>query len=50
MRERWAYVASAVERVVEAAVSQFDEVVLDLLALGKLPRINEVRSAELACP
>ena len=43
-------VARAVKRVVEAAVGDFDEVVLDALALGELRRVDEVCRTHLLCP
>ena len=44
------YVASAVESEVQTAVSQLNQVVLDLLALGKLGGVHEVGGTELARP
>ena len=43
-------VTGAVERVVEAAVGDFDEVVLDAGALGELGGVDEFRRAEFARP
>lgn len=44
------HIACAVERVVQTAISDLDEMVLDALALGELSRVDELVRAELLRP
>ena len=44
------YVSSSVEGIIKAAVGDFDQVVLDALALRKRSGVHKLMRAELACP
>ena len=50
LEQKTTYISSGIESEVQTAISNFDEVVLDFLALRQSGRVDEFVSTKLACP
>ena len=48
--QKTTHISSSIESEVQTAISNFDEVVLDFLALRQSGRVDEFVSTKLACP